>query len=72
MHTQVYDASVQFGAEIWATAKTEKKIKDAISLVVPSPSSDISYSTALWVVGLGLEETGQGSQGAQSYPFYTC
>ena len=30
MHTQVYDASVQFGAEIWATAMTERKIKDAM------------------------------------------
>ena len=70
MHTHAYDVSVQFGAEIWATAKTEKKIKNASSsLVTPSPSSDISYSTALSVVGLGLEETGQGNQGAQRYHF---
>jgi hypothetical protein len=65
MHTHAYDVSVQFGAEIWATAKTEKKTKNAINSVTLSPSSDISYST----VGLGLEETGQGSQGAQRYHF---
>lgn len=28
MHTHAYDVSVQFGAEIWATAKTEKKTKN--------------------------------------------
>ena len=55
MHTHAYDVSVQFGAEIWATAKTEKKIKNAIGLVAPSPSSDISYLTALRVVGLRLQ-----------------
>ena len=58
IHTHVYDVSVQFGAESWATEKTEKKIKNAIDLVAPSPSSDISYSTALWVVGVRLEEAG--------------
>ena len=71
MHTHAYDVSVQFGAEIWATAKTEKKIKDAISLVVPSLRSEQRHFVfdALRVVGLGLEETGQGSQGAQRYHF---
>jgi hypothetical protein len=69
MHTHAYDVSVQFGAEIWATAKTEKKIKNAIGLVAPSPSSDISYSTALQVVGLRLEESGQGCQDVQRYHF---
>jgi hypothetical protein len=46
---------VQPGAEIWATAKTEKTIKNAIGLVTPSPSSDISYSTALLAVGFSLQ-----------------
>jgi hypothetical protein len=58
---------VQFGAEIWATAKTEKNIKNAIGSETLSPSSDISYSTALRVVGLGLKETGQGTQGIILY-----
>jgi hypothetical protein len=66
MHTHAYDVSVQFSAEIWATTKTEKKMKNsnAIGFVTPSRSSDISYLTALRVVGLRLEETGQGSQRA--------
>lgn len=72
MHTHAYDVSVQFVAEIWATAQTEKNIKNTIGLVTSSRSSDISDSTALRVVGLRQEETGQGSQGAQaSKVFYT-
>ena len=52
--THAYDVSVQFGAEIWATAKTEKKIKSATSFTTPSRISDISYSTALRVDQRGL------------------
>ena len=58
IHTHVYDVSVQSGAEIRATTRTGKKIKNAIGLVTPSPNSDISYSTALRVVGVRLEEAG--------------
>ena len=59
IHTHVYDVSTQpGGAEIWATTRTEKKIKNAIGLVTLSPNSDISYSTALRVVGVRLEEAG--------------
>jgi hypothetical protein len=67
MRTHAYDVSVQFIAEIWAAAKTEKNIKNAIGLATSSRSSDILYSTALRVVILRLEETGQGSQGAQRH-----
>ena len=72
MHTHAYDVSVQFGAEIWATAKAEKKIKKAIGFVSLSRSNDISYLTALGVMGFRTEETGQTachSQGAEVYPF---
>ena len=71
MHTHVYDISVQFGADIWATAKREKKIKHATSLVVPNLRSEQRHFVfdALRVVGLGLEETGHGSQAAQRYHF---
>ena len=46
VHTHAYDVKVQFGAEIWATAKTEKNIKNANGLIKPSWSRDITNSTA--------------------------
>jgi hypothetical protein len=57
-HSQV---GLQPGAEIVATAKTEKKNKDTTGAV----RSDIWCSTALWVV-VGLQETGNGN-GAGKY-----
>lgn len=74
MHTHVYEVEEQFGAEIWATAKAEKNIKNASGLVAPGRSRGIiSYSTVLWVVGPydGLEETGviESRQGIQRCHF---
>ena len=59
MHAHVYNVEEQFGAEIWAKAKTEKYIKNASSPVAPSRSRGISYSTALEVVGLRWKKIGQ-------------
>ncbi len=76
MHTHAYDVSVQFGAEIWATARTEKQIESAIGFVTPSRSSDISYLTALLMVGLKSQDTGwkklpvgKAVKGAKRDPF---
>ena len=72
MHTQVYDVSVQFGAEIWATAMTERKIKDAISLVVvPNPNSDISYSTPYGWWGSALKKLGRAAKVLKGIILYT-
>ena len=71
MHTHAYDVSVQFGAEIWATAKTEKKIKDAIGLVFPNLSSDISYSTPYERWGSALKGLGMAAKVLKGIILYT-
>ena len=60
MHTHSYVARVQFGAETWASAKAEKKNKDASGAA--TRKRDISCPTALRVVGLDETVSGCGTQ----------
>ena len=71
MHIHAYNVSVQFSADIWATAKTEKKIKDAIIFVVPNPSSDISYSTPYMWWGSASKKLGRAAKVLKSVILYT-